>query len=723
MARFIEEEVQFFDAQDDDIMLTSDVKGIIDKPEVDSGFPMDLLKDFGYDLWTRSPGSVRDRRSQFIKWMELSLDKKNIENLDSGVGSNEDQVDVDEVNKMKDGVGSVNKSSGFTDDFFSSKSSMSCSSSMESSEFVGLVEESACQDRNLDSGVGTNEDQVGNHREINDRLVVSDESQKTADVSRTYQREIGKESEETGGFNSWKTRAKKAWLRKLNSMKSKMEELQGEFDNKKHEGGVPLSGCRIQRVKVRHCKKQRKELSALYIGQDIKAHEGPIFTMKFSPDGQYLASAGEDGIVRLWQVVEDERHNEIDIPEVDTSCIYFTVNDLSELTPLFTDKDKIRNVKNLKKTSDSACVIFPPKVFRLLEKPLHEFHGHKGEILDLSWSNNNYLLSSSVDKTVRLWQVGHDCCLKVFSHSNYVTCIQFNPVDNNYFISGSIDGKVRIWAIPDCHVVDWTDVKEIVTAVCYRPDGQGGIIGSLTGNCWFYNVSDNNHLQMQSQLCLLGKKKPPGRGITGFQFLPQDFNKVMVTCADSQVRIIEGLNVVGKFKGLNTGSLMSASFTSDGKHILSACEDSNVYMWNVGDDEFHTTKVKKIKSCEHFYSNASVAVPWCGLKSANIENLKQLDALNKRSPQAVCLEPPSSFSLSQDFFLDSIPKGSATYPEEKLPSSPRSKNSAMHKSAYKFLKSSCKSTSNCHAWGLVIVTAGWDGRIKSFHNYGLPVLV
>lgn len=91
-------------------------------------------------------------------------------------------------------------------------------------------------------------------------------------------------------------------------------------------------------------------------------------------------------------------------------------------------------------------------------------------------------------------------------------------MDDNYFISGSIDGKVRIWAISDCHVVDWISIKDIVTAVCYRPDGQvifsskqfqfcrnidkiendlkmkiffiqGGIIGSLAGNCRFYNVS------------------------------------------------------------------------------------------------------------------------------------------------------------------------------------------------------------------------------------------
>lgn len=59
------------------------------------------------------------------------------------------------------------------------------------------------------------------------------------------------------------------------------------------------------------------------------------------------------------------------------------------------------------------------------------------------------------------------CCLY-----GTVTSVQFNPVDNNYFISGSIDGKVRIWSVHDCQVVDWTDAREIVTAVSYRPDGQ-----------------------------------------------------------------------------------------------------------------------------------------------------------------------------------------------------------------------------------------------------------
>jgi WD40 repeat protein len=60
-----------------------------------------------------------------------------------------------------------------------------------------------------------------------------------------------------------------------------------------------------------------------------------------------------------------------------------------------------------------------------------------------------------------------------------VTCIQFNPVDERYFLSGAFDDKVRIWSIPDHHVVDWTDLGERVTALCYTPDGKVCYCASL----------------------------------------------------------------------------------------------------------------------------------------------------------------------------------------------------------------------------------------------------
>ena len=47
-----------------------------------------------------------------------------------------------------------------------------------------------------------------------------------------------------------------------------------------------------------------------------------------------------------------------------------------------------------------------------------------------------YLLSSSIDHTVRLWQVGCDHCLKVFTHSNYGELLDvslFQP--KIYFVS------------------------------------------------------------------------------------------------------------------------------------------------------------------------------------------------------------------------------------------------------------------------------------------------
>ncbi|KAK6926041.1 WD40 repeat [Dillenia turbinata] len=688
------EDCQFFDSIEELTSGSDSCSDFVECSDSISGLDDTVPAGFLYDIWVQSPKSIAERRKIFLEWMGLGLSRRAPE---KSVSTLQDMLNLEEDRIVENGGASV----GVEDEIKSDLSS------------VWDTKNDAIQ---LTTENETSQVAMG----LNSSLEVQKlESNPTSSVAVLQQYQRTKDTSHSVGIIE---RVKKKWLSRLRSMACIVDGQGGnECTNPNECNSIGISG--VQKVKVRQSGKKSKELSALFTGQVIQAHKGSILTMKFSPDGQYLASAGEDGIVRLWQIVEDERSNNRDIPEMDPSCVYFAVNHLSELAPLMVDKEKHSTLKSLKKTSDSACVIFPPKVFRILEKPLHEFRGHTGEILDLSWSKNNHLLSSSVDKTVRLWRIGCDHCVKVFAHNNYVTCIQFNPVDDDYFISGSIDGKVRIWAISGCRVVDWTDIKEIITAVCYRLDGKGGIVGSMTGNCRFYNLSDN-HLQLDTQICLQSKKKSPLRRITGFQFLPQDPSKVMVTCADSHVRVLHGTNVVGKYKGLrNAGNQMFASFTSDGKHIVSASEDSNVYVWNIFEHEENViSQGKNITSSERFSTDAAVAVPWPGLKHGDSDNKVKLRVLDESSLNTLDFSSATCFSLSQEFFLESYPKGSATWPEEKLPTaSPLSAHSTIHKSQYKFFRDSYASTSSSHAWGLVIVTAGWDGQIRSFLNYGLPV--
>ncbi|WRX16750.1 WD40 repeat - like 10 [Theobroma cacao] len=745
---FEEEEDQFFDTREE-ISSVSDSSSVCSE-ECGFGPGFGLVNGFWdsfdqYKFWSMFPESVDKRRHRFRKWMGLSLDWNSITQEDPG-GSYSDEIELG-IDRISQDSGAVLRTSGLEDGVSSNRSFVSFRSNdaQEPAENCSKGDCFAHQAKNLDGHVellavdqvqnGTNSCLQGRG---SSKSVSSEDFGRTPMSSPFVELHLHREVEGRPSIDV-RRKVKKSWLRKLGAM-AHIVERHVEVASK-HGNHDSASGEKMKRVRVHPCSKSSKELSSLYCGQEFTAHEGSILTMKFSLDGQYLATAGEDGIVRVWKVVEDESLDKLDIQDLDSSCLYFRMNHLSRLTPLNVDKENIDKIKRLRRSSDSTCVIFPPKVFRILEKPVHEFQGHSGEVLALSWSKKGSLLSSSVDKTVRLWQVGYDRCLRVFSHNNYVTSVAFNPVDDNYFISGSIDGKVRIWEVLRCRVIDYTDIRDIVTAVCYRPDGQGGIVGSMTGNCRFYEII-GNRLQLDAPICLQGKKKLPGKRITGFEvFSPSDPSKVIITSADSLVRVLSGRDVACKLKASGfriATSQISATFSQDGKQIISASEDSNVYIWNYTNQEKNSSKAKTILSRESFLShNASVAIPWCGietipgtLRSPELGGDVQRNGLanvQKHHNPKVELEQimphssPDCFSLTR-VLLESLTRGSATWPEETLPNaSPATIASDMCKFELKVLKSAYQSMLSSHKWGLVIVTASWDGRIRTYLNYGLPI--
>ncbi|KAF8024047.1 hypothetical protein BT93_F1298 [Corymbia citriodora subsp. variegata] len=338
-----------------------------------------------------------------------------------------------------------------------------------------------------------------------------------------------------------KLKKKGSWLKSIRTVASTVagshkERRSGdEKDTATEKGGRRSSSATddsqdasfhgAEKVRVRQYGKSCKELTALYKSQEIHAHNGSIWSIKFSLDGRYLASAGEDRIIHIWRVSESERKGEllVEKPEEGNFSLLFTATGSPERTTLSPTVDNYLERKRRGRSSISRKsvnldhVLIPETVFSLMEKPICSFEGHLDDVLDLSWSKSQHLLSSSMDKTVRLWHLSSKSCLKIFSHSDYVTCIQFNPVDDRYFISGSLDAKVRIWSIPDRQVIDWNDLHEMVTAACYTPDGQGALVGSYKGSCHLYDTSDNK-LQQRSCISLQNKKKKSQyKKITGFQ--------------------------------------------------------------------------------------------------------------------------------------------------------------------------------------------------------------
>ncbi|KAK8556652.1 hypothetical protein V6N12_003049 [Hibiscus sabdariffa] len=587
-----------------------------------------------YEIWMDEPRSVEERRERFLRGMDLVEFTKSPR-----------MKDLERITECSDAVRS---------------SSFSSVGNVEGT-IAGCHREMACEANLL-----VDEPEHENIVALEDQTKVL-ETQEHFDESENA--EVNRKK-----FKKW-------WKRFFSTRKggeSRRSSMGSEPSFKVHK---------TNRMMVQSNKKGYMEFSELYMGQEIQAHKGFIWTMKFSPDGQYLASGGEDGIVRIWRV---------------TSIDAFS-------KPLMAERILGRSFNKGKfgfgrEKLVPSQVVIPDKIFWIEESPLHEFHGHASDVLDLAWSNSNFLVSSSMDKTVRLWQ--------------------FNPIDDNYFISGSIDGKVRIWGVSEKRVVHWVDARDIITAICYRPDGKEFIAGSISGTCQFYEVSGND-INLEAKVQIHGRKKSSGNKITSIQFSQDEPHKVMITSKDSKLRILDGINVVRKFKGLpKSGSQMSASFMSTGRHIISVGEDCRVYVWNNNDMCPRTSKhTKSVTSYEHFFcEDMSVAVPWLGQGSDQMHS--DLYPRANQIEGASRIRHSQRFSLGSWFSIDGSFKGSATWPEEKLQ---LWDTTFAEDEFYTYEHQQlCNDNGDCHTalpetWGLVIVTGSQNGTIRTIQNYGLPV--
>lgn len=320
------------------------------------------------DLWTMNPDSVTNRRHKFFQSMGFSFKKRELLLPCPG-----DDVIVP-VSQPLNSVSEEEEEKLLRNESMSSQSDTSSVSSL--SRFRG--------GRFLDRA-----------KHIDDRIFLTrDCSSNSSSIANEGLSESGSSSSRSADLQSSpssryedspKKGGAKGWLKKLGVL-THLLDVDGDSD----ESSLG-SSTRRQLTRVQSFKKQFKELSSLCVGQEFSAHDGSIVVMKFSHDGNYLATAGEDCVVRVWTIGEEERRDSLfEVADSDSTsnCVYFGMNDKSQIEPLNIENEKVEKSRRLlRKKSESTCAVLPSKVFTISETPQHEFRGHAGEILDLSWSD------------------------------------------------------------------------------------------------------------------------------------------------------------------------------------------------------------------------------------------------------------------------------------------------------------------------------------------------
>ncbi|USW50355.1 Putative WD repeat-containing protein WDR44/Dgr2 [Septoria linicola] len=456
-------------------------------------------------------------------------------------------------------------------------------------------------------------------------------------------------------------------------------------------------------IKVRAKHKKQKDFDRLFLAQELSCKKkfdmprqnssnklrrktsatpddsNTVWAMEFSRDGKYLAAAGADKIVRVWAVLgsSDDRMKH-------------------ERQEALESEAKGRGMQ----TEHLSAPVFQ-------STPIREYEGHSSTVLDLSWSKNNFLLSSSMDKTVRLWHVTRNECLCTFKHNDFVPSIAFHPKDDRFFLAGSLDSKLRLWSIPDKNVAFAAQVPDMITAVAFTPDGKCAMAGCLGGLCMFFETEG---LRYQTQIHVRSTRGQNAKGskITGIQAFnaPAGDTKILITSNDSRIRLynFRDKSLELKFRGNeNNCSQIRASLSDDGRYIACGSEDKKAYIWSL-----HPTHGEKRDKTpvEMFDAHNSIATAVCVAPPKTRQHLSKSE-----DPVYDICNPPPITLLSHAERSGAESMHSSSRPQSVTGSiAPTPPDFERPKESPQYLARSG------HKEGNIIVTADFSGKIKVFRQ-------
>jgi len=206
--------------------------------------------------------------------------------------------------------------------------------------------------------------------------------------------------------------------------------------------------------------------------------------------------------------------------------------------------------------------------------------GHTNAVLEVTWSPDEHrILSCSADKTVALWDVPTGGRLRKFNeHRNFVNGICYGPAHTHLLLSGSDDQSIKLWDERVKGSIETFDASFPVMSVAFNKEGDQFFSAGIDNDITMWDRKKNrkvSKLEGHADSITGLKLSPDGSYLLS--------NSMDNTVRLWDIRpFAPGNRCMKLFSGIQHNfekNMLRCGWSADGSKISAGSSDRFVYIW------------------------------------------------------------------------------------------------------------------------------------------------